>query len=83
MLLADGVNFAVYAPLAKQLYVCLFDSSGHTEVLKLAMNNNEGGIWSLYIAPLAARVLYMAIGLTAIINQKRICSPLLAMSLIL
>ena len=56
--LADGVNFAVYAPLAKQLYVCLFDSSGHTEVLKLAMNNNEGGIWSLYIAPLAAGTLY-------------------------
>ncbi|KKL06416.1 hypothetical protein LCGC14_2596260, partial [marine sediment metagenome] len=56
--LADGVNFAVYAPLAKQLYVCLFDSSGHTEVLKLAMKNNEGGIWSLHIAPLAVGTLY-------------------------
>ncbi|MCQ8878418.1 glycogen debranching protein GlgX [Pseudoalteromonas shioyasakiensis] len=54
----DGINFAVYAPLAKQLYVCLFDSSGHTEVLKLAMNNNEGGIWSLFITPLPAGTLY-------------------------
>ncbi|MBB1416592.1 glycogen debranching protein GlgX [Pseudoalteromonas sp. SG44-1] len=56
--LTNGVNFAVYAPLAKQLYVCLFDASGHTEVLKLAMNNNEGGIWSLHITPLAMGTLY-------------------------
>jgi len=55
---SNGINFAVYAPLAKQLYVCLFDSSGHTEVLKLAMNNNEGGIWSLFITPLPAGTLY-------------------------
>ncbi|KTF16763.1 glycogen debranching protein GlgX [Pseudoalteromonas sp. H105] len=54
----NGVNFAVYAPSAKQLYVCLFDASGHTEVLKLAMNNNEGGVWSLCISPLPVGTLY-------------------------
>ncbi|WP_372761700.1 glycogen debranching protein GlgX [Pseudoalteromonas sp.] len=54
----NGVNFALYAPKARQAYVCLFDSSGHSEILRMAMNINEGGIWSLHIAPLKVGALY-------------------------
>lgn len=54
----NGVNFALYAPGASQAYVCLFDKSGHSEILKMAMNINEGGIWSIHISPLNAGALY-------------------------
>ncbi|WP_404343891.1 glycogen debranching protein GlgX [Pseudoalteromonas mariniglutinosa] len=54
----DAVNFAVYAPHATQVYLSLFDSSGHSEILSLAMFNNEGGIWSLRVEPLAEGALY-------------------------
>jgi len=54
----QGVNFALYAPNASQAFVCLFDKSGHTEILKIAMNINEGGVWSIHIAPLSTGALY-------------------------
>ena len=54
----NGVNFSLYAPKATQAYVCLFDKSGHSEILKVAMNINEGGIWSIHIAPLNTGALY-------------------------
>ena len=54
----NGVNFSLYAPKATQAYVCLFDKSGHSEILKVAMNINEGGIWSIHIAPLTTGALY-------------------------
>jgi glycogen operon protein len=56
--MANGVNFALFAPNATQAYVCLFDKSGHCEILKIAMNINEGGIWSIHIAPLSTGALY-------------------------
>jgi glycogen operon protein len=55
---SNGVNFALYAPKAKQAYLCLFDKSGHTEILKVAMNINEGGVWSIHISPLNTGALY-------------------------
>ena len=54
----NGVNFALYAPNASQAFVCLFDKSGHTEILKIAMNINEGGVWSIHVAPLSTGALY-------------------------
>lgn len=54
----NGVNFSLYAPNASQAFVCLFDKSGHSEILKVAMSINEGGIWSVCIAPLGAGALY-------------------------
>ncbi|MBQ4800619.1 glycogen debranching protein GlgX [Pseudoalteromonas sp. MMG006] len=54
----NGVNFSLYAPNASQAYVCLFDKSGHSEILKMAMNINEGGVWSIHISPLSAGALY-------------------------
>lgn len=57
--LADnGVNFSLYAPHASQAYVCLFDKSGHSEILKVTMHINEGGIWSAHVAPLNDGALY-------------------------
>lgn len=54
----DGVNFAVYAPQAHSLSLCLFDSSGHSEILTLPMRMNEGGVWTLRVSPLKAGALY-------------------------
>ncbi|KPW00395.1 MULTISPECIES: glycogen debranching protein GlgX [Pseudoalteromonas] len=54
----EGVNFAVYAPQAQHMSLCLFDSSGHSEVLTLAMHMNEGGIWTLKVSPLKSGALY-------------------------
>ena len=54
----EGVNFAVYAPQAQHMSLCLFDSSGHSEILTLAMHMNEGGIWTLKVSPLKSGALY-------------------------
>ncbi|CAH9062348.1 Glycogen operon protein GlgX [Pseudoalteromonas sp. CIP111854] len=54
----EGVNFAVYAPAAKSVCLCLFDSSGHTEVARIEMYMNEGGVWSLLVYPLPVGSLY-------------------------
>jgi glycogen operon protein len=48
----------LYAPKATQVYVCLFDKSGHSEILKVTMHINEGGIWTAHVAPLAEGALY-------------------------
>lgn len=53
-----GVNFAVFAGSAKQVNLCLFDKSGHTEVKRLAMFKHEGGYWSLFIEGSQAGDLY-------------------------
>ncbi|MDC9508760.1 glycogen debranching protein GlgX [Pseudoalteromonas sp. Angola-4] len=55
---SGGVNFSLYAPKATQAYVCLFDKSGHSEILKVTMHINEGGIWTAHVAPLAEGALY-------------------------
>ncbi|MBD1583858.1 glycogen debranching protein GlgX [Pseudoalteromonas sp. S16_S37] len=54
----DGVNFAVYAPEAKTVFLCLFDASGHSEIARINMYLHEGGIWSVYVSPLKAGALY-------------------------
>ena len=54
----NGVNFAVYAPQAQHVSLCLFDNSGHSEVMTLSMHLNEGGIWTLHVSPLKAGALY-------------------------
>ncbi|NOU50339.1 glycogen debranching protein GlgX [Pseudoalteromonas sp. JBTF-M23] len=54
----DGVNFAVYAPEAKAVYLCLFDTSGHSEIARISMYLHEGGIWSVYVSPLNVGALY-------------------------
>lgn len=53
-----GVNFALYAPKASGACVCVFDKSGHCEILKIPMHLNEGGVWSVHIKYLNAGALY-------------------------
>ncbi|OHU85399.1 MULTISPECIES: glycogen debranching protein GlgX [Pseudoalteromonas] len=57
-LVDEGVNFAVYAPQAKTLSLCLFDNSGHSEVARIEMFFHEGGIWSVFVSPLTVGCLY-------------------------
>jgi glycogen operon protein len=40
------VNFAVYSPQAKQVYLCLFDNTGNKEIAKLALHKNSNHVWS-------------------------------------
>ena len=44
---ATGVNFAVYAPEAVQLFLSLFDANGREQQLKMFPSNE--GIWHLYV----------------------------------
>ncbi|TMP39444.1 glycogen debranching protein GlgX [Pseudoalteromonas rubra] len=54
----QGVNFAVYAPDATEVQLCLFDQSGHSEIAALTMYRHEGGLWSVFVSPLRAGALY-------------------------
>ncbi|MFC0119573.1 glycogen debranching protein GlgX [Pseudoalteromonas xiamenensis] len=54
----DGVNFAVYAPRASSVLLCLFDQSGHSEVARIACVKHEGGFWSIRVSPLNEGALY-------------------------
>ena len=52
----DGVNFAVYAPEARRVELCLFDTADNETRLK--MYGPERGIWHLYVPGLAAGQAY-------------------------
>lgn len=54
----SGVNFAVYAPHATSVLLCLFDASGHSEVAQIPMYLHEGGRWSVFVEPLKEGALY-------------------------
>lgn len=47
-----GVNFAVFSEHADQLWLCLFDESGQTELQRLAFPEHVGGIWHGYVSGL-------------------------------
>ena len=55
---ADGVNFAVFAGSAEQVYVCLFDPSGRQEVRRVALPECTDEIWHGHIAGLRVGQLY-------------------------
>ncbi|MBE0371137.1 glycogen debranching protein GlgX [Pseudoalteromonas aurantia] len=54
----SGVNFAVFAPYATQVYLCLFDTSGHSQIAMIEMYLHEGGGWSVFVEPLRENTLY-------------------------
>ena len=54
----DSVNFAVYAPQATHVLLCLFDDSGFAETERLSMYLHEGGVWSVCIEGLQEGVIY-------------------------
>ncbi|MCF6439653.1 glycogen debranching protein GlgX [Pseudoalteromonas luteoviolacea] len=53
-----GVNFAVYAPNAEKVYLCLFDGFGRCEKNRLEMHSHEGGVWSIFVDSLTSGALY-------------------------
>lgn len=57
-LIANSINFAVYAPEATHVTLCLFDESGFAETDRLPMYPNEGGIWSLCVEGLKEGCIY-------------------------
>ena len=53
---ATGTNFAVYAPAAKQLLLCLFDQDNQEH--QLAMHPSAEGVWHLYVQQISAGQAY-------------------------
>ena len=41
---AEGTHFAVFASHAEQVYLCLFDPSGHQELRRLPMPDCTDGV---------------------------------------
>ncbi|OCQ22033.1 glycogen debranching enzyme GlgX [Pseudoalteromonas luteoviolacea] len=54
----EGVNFAVYAPSASGVTLCLFEGQPAVEITQIAMNRREGGLWTLHLEGAAEGVLY-------------------------
>lgn len=53
---AAGVNFAVYAPKASAMVLCLFDSAGNEQ--RIPMYGPERGIWHVLVRGLKERQAY-------------------------
>ncbi|WP_052262352.1 glycogen debranching protein GlgX [Pseudoalteromonas luteoviolacea] len=53
-----GVNFAVYAPNADRVCLCLFDGFGRCERDRIDMYGHEGGVWSVFVDSLKEGALY-------------------------
>lgn len=53
-----GVHFAVWAPGAQGVSVCLFDASGRNETARLALEPAGDGVWSGFGPGLVAGQLY-------------------------
>ena len=49
----QGINFAVYAGHAEQVYLCLFDPTGRTELQRLALPECTDGVWHGYVPGLS------------------------------
>lgn len=54
----QGVNFALVAPNAHDVWLCLFDESGQTEHARLKMPVCEDGVWHGYLPGAAPGLVY-------------------------
>ncbi|MGA2363968.1 MAG: glycogen debranching protein GlgX [Steroidobacteraceae bacterium] len=55
---AEGTHFAVFAGHAEQVYLCLFDPSGHEELRRLPMPDCTDGVWHGFVPYVAPGQLY-------------------------
>jgi isoamylase len=55
---AEGTNFAVFAGHAEQVYLCLYDPSGRTELQRLPLPECTDGVWHGYVPDVGAGQLY-------------------------
>jgi len=53
-----GVNFALVAPRAHSVLLCLFDESGQTELSRLTMPETDAGVWHGYLEGAAPGLVY-------------------------
>ena len=53
-----GVNFALVAPHAQAVYLCLFDAEGQRELARLPMPAVEDGVWHGYLDGAAPGQVY-------------------------
>ena len=53
-----GVNFALFSANAEKVELCLFDKSGVTEQLRIAITENDHGIWHAYVQGLEPGQIY-------------------------
>lgn len=54
----QGVNFALLAPAAEGVSLCLFDEAGMQEVARLALVRSEEGIWCGYMPGAEPGLIY-------------------------
>ena len=54
----NGVNFALIAPSAISVDLCIFDRDGHTELQRLPMPAMQGGIWHGFLEHGVAGLVY-------------------------
>jgi glycogen operon protein len=55
---ADGVNFALAAPHATAVELCLFDAAGLVETARLALPQQSNGIWHGFLPGAQAGLVY-------------------------
>ena len=53
-----GVNFALVAPHAHSVVLCLFDHKGETELERLALPETDSGVWHGYLEGAAPGLVY-------------------------
>jgi len=55
---AEGVNFALYAPNAERIELCLFEADGKREIGRIALPEFTDEVWHGYVHGIAAGQLY-------------------------
>src|SRR6476661_9048057 len=53
-----GVNFALFSAHAERVDLCLFDSSGHHEEMRIVMPEQTDGVWHCYLPEARPGLLY-------------------------
>jgi glycogen debranching enzyme GlgX len=53
-----GINFALAAPHAHAVMLCLFDDSGHTELERLPLPESDAGVWHGYLEGATPGLVY-------------------------
>ncbi|HEX2584090.1 MAG TPA: glycogen debranching protein GlgX [Steroidobacteraceae bacterium] len=48
-LTSDGINIAVFASRAEKVELCIFDSSGTEELIRLPMPGHSAGVWHAFV----------------------------------
>ena len=55
---ADGVSFALAAPHATAVELCLFDAGGQTETARHSLPGHTDGIWHGFLPGASAGLVY-------------------------